>query len=514
MSNSMGPGIVRRCVIVGAIVVALGSFAVLAAIATAASQPSAIGPAPPDAALSLTETPTPAVMSYRYLTQFGSPGSGAGQLNYPEAIALDTTGNVYVADTGNNRVETFTSTGTYETAWGGAGSGNGQFNQPHGIAVDSSADVYVADTANNRIQKFTATGAYVTQWGSLGAGNGQFNQPVAVAVGFGGNVYVVDTFNDRVQEFAPDGTYLLQWGTRGSGNGQFLFPQGIAVDVLGNVYVADEDNNRIQVFAADGTYQTAWCTCVGANPAPSVLVTDAAGNVLVSTLYSTTVERYSAIGSLAVQFAVSTTPNVEVSGLAVNRGNDVFVLDALGDRVGVFAPSTATPTPSPTATTAVTPTITPTSTITPTPLPYPDLALVSISKPPAAIVPGNGFSITDTTDNLGPVQANPSSTEYFFQRIGPTPQPTVVLGRRSIPALAPGASSTGMVSVTVPTETAAGFYWLIACADDPPQVLDGNPKNNCLAAPSDVQVTESWAPNGSAVALRARQPAPTPGGQP
>ena len=81
---------------------------------------------------------------------------------------------------------------TYLTQFGSAGSGNGQFEYPLGIAVDSSNNVYVADSDNNRVEKFDRNGNYLTQWGSLGSGNGQFIDPVGIAVDSSNNVYVTD----------------------------------------------------------------------------------------------------------------------------------------------------------------------------------------------------------------------------------------------------------------------------------------------------------------------------------
>ncbi|PYE61986.1 NHL repeat-containing protein, partial [Aneurinibacillus soli] len=121
----------------------------------------------------------------------------------------------------------------------------GEFNSPKGIAVDSSGNVYVVDTNNNRIQKFDSSGTYVTQWGSDGSGDGQFSYPQGIAVDSSGNVYVVDSNNKRIEKFDSSGTYITKWGSYGSGDGQFSYPQGIAVDSSGNVYVADTNNNRI-----------------------------------------------------------------------------------------------------------------------------------------------------------------------------------------------------------------------------------------------------------------------------
>ena len=183
------------------------------------------------------------------MTSWGNRGSGNGQFTNPYCVAVGNSGNVYVVDTGNNRVQEFTSTGTYVTSWGSSGSGNGQFNYPFGVAVDDSGNVYVADVFNNRIQEFTSTGTYVTSWGSSGSSNGQFNSMRGVAVDDSGNVYVADFGNNRIQKFTSTGTYVTQWGSSGSGNGQFTNPFGVAVDNSGNVYVSDSNNNRVEKFS-------------------------------------------------------------------------------------------------------------------------------------------------------------------------------------------------------------------------------------------------------------------------
>ena len=199
-----------------------------------------------------------------YLTQWGSPGSGEGQFNYLGHVAVDSLGNVYVAECNNNRIQKFSSSDginyKFVTYIGdktsaiacSPGSDNGQFNYPIGIVVDSLGNVYVADTHNNRIQKFDSNGGYLAQWGSLGSGNGQFNDPYNVAVDSSGNVYVDDSGdNHRIQKFDSNGGYLAQWGSLGNGEGQFNGPCGAAIDSLGNVYIGDTWNNRVQEFAPE-----------------------------------------------------------------------------------------------------------------------------------------------------------------------------------------------------------------------------------------------------------------------
>src|SRR5262245_32014085 len=142
-------------------------------------------------ALGLTAGPAAAQCPV-YLTQWGTRGSGDGQFTYPFGLATDGTGNLYVADAENNRIQKFSGAGAYLAQWGGpgAGSGDGQFNYPADVATDAAGNVYVADFYNHRVQKFTATGGYLAQWGSFGAGTGQFSYPIGVATDGAGDVYV------------------------------------------------------------------------------------------------------------------------------------------------------------------------------------------------------------------------------------------------------------------------------------------------------------------------------------
>ena len=201
---------------------------------------------------------TPIVSGVCFITTWGSFGKGTGQFQNPRGIALDSSGNVYIADTYNDRIQKFKSTGEFIKTWGTFGSDNGKFWWPYDVDVDSSDKVYVADIKNNRIQKFTNTGIFITTWGSTGKGSGQFYNPVGVAVDKTGNVFVSDVGNDRIQKFTDTGKFIRVWGTRGSGDGKFLSPVGIALDSSGNVYVVDKWNHRIQKFTNTGDFIRTW----------------------------------------------------------------------------------------------------------------------------------------------------------------------------------------------------------------------------------------------------------------
>ena len=137
---------------------------------------------------------------------------------------------------------------SYIRQWGSEGlQTTGLFSFPQDMAVDSGGNVYITDYGNRRIQKFDNDGNFLHTWGTKGSGNGQFKAQAGIAIGKD-FVYVIDNELNRVQKFDTSGKYITQWGSRGSESGQFLLPQNIAVDPNGDVYVADTGNSRIQKF--------------------------------------------------------------------------------------------------------------------------------------------------------------------------------------------------------------------------------------------------------------------------
>jgi DNA-binding beta-propeller fold protein YncE len=266
-----------------------------------------------------------------YLTQWGSFGFLNGQFNDPTGVTTDAAGNVYVADSGNNRIQKFSGTGTYLTAWGGQGSQDGQFQGPYRVAADGAGNIYVTDS-DNLLQKFTSTGGFVANWGQ----NAPFISPEGVAVDATGNVYVADRNQQRIQKLAGNGSNLAQWGSFGSGNGQFTNPDGVAVDPAGNVYVADTGNNRIQKFTGVGGYLLAWG--VGSNI--SDVATDAAGNVYVPDLSNNRIQKFTANGTLLTQWGSVGSGNGQFSGpngVAADAAGNVYVADGGNNRIQKFA---------------------------------------------------------------------------------------------------------------------------------------------------------------------------------
>ena len=179
-------------------------------------------------------------------------GAAPGQFNSPWSVAISSTDEVFVADSGNHRIQLFRLDGSFVRSWGSRGSAPGQFVLPAGVAVHGDL-VLVSDAGNHRIQCFGLDGSFVRMWGSKGAAPGQFLfYPFGLAVSSAGEVFVCDQGNHRVQVFDLDGTFRRTWGSGGVAPGQFQNPRHVAVSCGGEVLVSDA--TRVQVCGADWTF--------------------------------------------------------------------------------------------------------------------------------------------------------------------------------------------------------------------------------------------------------------------
>ena len=270
---------------------------------------------------------------------FAGDGGAAASAEFAElwGLCLDGSGDVYVADLWNYRIRKISSGGQINTVAGngitnysgdGGAATKAQLNEPQAVAVDASGNVYIADTDNNRIRHVSAKGVINTIAGTGAVGssgdNGpgisaQLNAPAGVAVDAKGNVYVADTGNSRVRVIAPNGiiTPFAGTGTAGfSGDGgaatsaMLYEPHGLAVDASGNVYIADFGNNRIREVSTNGT---------------------------INTIAGNGVSGYSGDGGPATLAAINGP-----SAVAVDPGGNVYIADTNGDRVREVSDGTMT----------------------------------------------------------------------------------------------------------------------------------------------------------------------------
>ena len=301
-------------------------------------------------------------------------------------LAFDGLGNMYVGDTYNHRIRKINSLGVVSTFAGSGVQGfkdgaatTAEFAFPYGVAVDGSGNVYVADYHNHRIRKINSLGVVSTFAGSGvqgfkdgAAATAQFYNPVGVAVDGSGNVYVGDSRNQRIRKIDSAGVVstLAGSGVQGFVDGsaataQFSEPLGVAVDGLGNVYVAEYANrvrkiDRLGVVSTIGLFYNPWAVAV-----------DGSGNVFVANTGSSRIGKID-LGGVVSTLAGSGVPGfVDGSaataqfrypqGVAVDGSGNVFVADSGNHRIRKIETTTAEPTTTtaePTTTTAQPPTTT------------------------------------------------------------------------------------------------------------------------------------------------------------
>ncbi|MDA8931583.1 thrombospondin type 3 repeat-containing protein, partial [Flavobacteriaceae bacterium] len=244
-------------------------------------------------------TPEGVVTTFAGSTGGFADGTGTdAKFATPVGITIDTSGNLYVADKGNHKIRKITPEGVVTTFVGstsGFADGTGtdaQFNEPYGITIDTSGNLYVADMGNNKIRKITPEGVVTTFAGSTlgyldGTGtDAQFNNPFDITIDVSGNLYVTDRYNHKIRKITPEGVVSTLAGSTlgyldGTGtDAQFHNPQGVTIDVYGNLYVADRYSNKIRKITPQGvvsTYAGVTIYDSGGNPEPGDV--DGAGTV-------------------------------------------------------------------------------------------------------------------------------------------------------------------------------------------------------------------------------------------
>ena len=239
---------------------------------------------------------------FRPVLSFGQQGSSVGMLSKPWGVAVNERDEIAVTDNGNNRVQLFSSDGTYLRSFGRKGGKQGEFNFPVGIAFDKNSNIIVSDSYNHRVQVFSEQGEYLSQFGGQGSRDHQLNGPRGLSVDSEGNIIIADAGNKLIKIFSPSGqfvrkiggdgsftlplhcvhyekyfivsdsyehcikvfdeecNFLYIFGKKGEGDGEFNKPGFLSVNKAGHLMVCDTLNHRVQVFELSAEFITKFGT--------------------------------------------------------------------------------------------------------------------------------------------------------------------------------------------------------------------------------------------------------------
>jgi sugar lactone lactonase YvrE len=313
----------------------------------------------------------------------GGPATSA-ELSLPSGVAVDGAGNLFIADTNNQRIRMVNTAGTVTTVAGtgtagysgdGGPASGASLNDPQGVAVDSAGNLFIADYENERVRRVALNGIITTVAGDGGyryAGDGGpatsalLDEPAAVAVDNAGNLFIADTENGRIRKVNPGGTITTVAGSginSYSGDGgpatsaELFYPFGVAVDNASNLFIAETYNNRIRMVDPAGTITTVAGTGKlgyggDGGPATSALLSgpeglalDGAGNLFIADANNSVIRKVNPAGTITTvagngrgSYSGDGGPATSAQlsgplGVAVDNTGDILIADTLNNRI-------------------------------------------------------------------------------------------------------------------------------------------------------------------------------------
>jgi tripartite motif-containing protein 71 len=277
-------------------------------------------------------------LSVRFMFSIGEKGDQPGQFNHPSSVSSDAYGNIYVADTGNNRVQKFDDKGQLLSFIGGFGWGKEQFQAPHDIFVYNSLDIYIADFENSRIERYDKDLNWITSYYSNEnwESRDQFEFPRSIFLSIHGDFFIVDSQNDRISKFNAEFEPQLTFGDFDWGQGVLQKPSHISISFKDIIYVSDSDAGKIRVYDYFGNFLQN--IGEGILHSPKGLCTNSEGHIFVADselnqifIFNQTGQLLLNFGSAGEKFGAFSEP------FDVDAGrNRLIVADTANNRIQVF----------------------------------------------------------------------------------------------------------------------------------------------------------------------------------
>jgi phospholipase C len=365
---------------------------------------------------------------------------GQQALAGPDGVALDPGGDIWVADSGHDRIAEFTPSGHLVTSF------EAGLSQPEGLAVDAAGHIWVADTGHDRLVEFTRAGHVLAALGSPGSGPGQLNQPVAVVVSPAGDVWVADQGNSRVEEFSAGGRYRASIPVP--------TPAGVALDPRGDVWVSSPSyapGNSVEEFSPAGRLLLSFGTTqagYGDLGDTGGIAVGPAGRIYVAQPDYGLVSVFSPAGSFDTEFGLQpgiarASEDLEVpQGLAVTARGQVWVADSGADRIAEFGTAPGAGLPAAPAAPG-----------------GPSIPLIIGGVLLALVLAGLGWLLARRK------QASPGGSPAPDARAGPTSPPAPGLSRRRLLTNATALSGVAVGATVLPANLRKA---LAATLRDPP----------------------------------------------
>ena len=310
-------------------------FALLMGCGVPATQ--APTPVPPTTVPTTMVTLSPTAPARPAMEKIWSTNGSSNTFYRPTELALDSQGNIYIIDGGNQRVQKFDKDGNFLLMWGSQGPGDGQFlfqvPPAHygSLTVDKDGYVYVTDHFN-RVQKFDGNGKFLMKFGDTGYADGKFYTLYGVVVDDQGNIYTADWTKYEIQEFNSEGKFLQKWEVPSCQLGATPFPQNLFVDGQGQLYVTNDGGDCIQKFDSQGNLLQQWGgtgRSDGQFDKPLSIALDTQGNIYVTDNGNSRIQKFDSSGNFMAPYGPFDYP----VGIAVDGGGYVYVVEIASARL-------------------------------------------------------------------------------------------------------------------------------------------------------------------------------------